>query len=93
MSNWLPDEKRRALVRCLLGGLSVRKTAAAVGCSKITVTRYRSVIRAANELYGEADMKMSDCACGQPAGHRGWCSHRYQQSDARQSFIKQWTSP
>lgn len=91
MSNWLPDAKRRLLVSLLLAGKSVRQVAALVPCSKVTVTRYRSVVRAANELYGEADMRMPDCECGKPAGHNGWCAPRYARSEDRQRFIEQWT--
>lgn len=91
MSNWLSDEKRISVVRCLLSGLSVRQTAATTGCSKVTVSRYRSVIRAAHELYGESDMQMRACQCGKAAGHNGWCASRYDASPKRQRLIRKWT--
>lgn len=32
------------------------------------------------------------CPCGQPiVTHRGWCSYRFENSEKRQEFIKQWT--
>lgn len=88
MSNWLPVTKRKALLDHLMDGRSVRDTARLVGCSKVTVSQYRKIIRVA-EMWGE-DLRLPKCACGQNSGHRGWCAVRYARSPKRQDFMKQW---
>jgi len=88
MSNWLPFRKRRALLDHLMAGRSIRETARLVGCSKVTVSQYRKLIRVA-EMFGE-DIRLPKCECGQNAGHRGWCRVRFARSERRQCFMQQW---
>lgn len=88
MSNWLPIRKRRELLDHLMAGRSVRDTAKLVGCSKVTVSQYRKLIRAA-ELWGEK-LRLPKCECGQNSGHRGWCRVRFAKSVKRQEFMQQW---
>ena len=79
MSRVLPIRKQTRIGRLLADGFGVREIASIVGASKITVNRYRKIIvcNGAVRLI---------CPCGAAAGHRGWCSWRYQRSPARQAL-------
>lgn len=64
-------------------GKSLREIAMATGTSKITVGKRRLwLIRNNNAVF--------TCQCGQMAGHRGWCSERFANSQRRKEFISKW---
>jgi hypothetical protein len=80
--NFLPPEMIARVRDRLLSGEGSRPIAAELGISKATVWRYRGqMVAEGTELR---------CACGAPAGHRGWCSVRLSKSEARQEFLKRW---
>lgn len=81
-NNRLPDEKAKIVKQILLGGISIRWTVRLTGVSKQTVRRIERQLR----LEGEKRV----CPCGLDAKHQGWCSFRFRQSPARQSFMKRW---
>lgn len=54
-------------------GATVRKVAVRAHVAKATAKRYRPTA-------------VPDCPCGQPAGHRGWCSFRFSRSTRRQAL-------
>lgn len=64
-------------------GYSVREIARAFGLSKSVVHTISS------EFLYEPDSK---CKCGEPIGHRGWCSWRFKRSEKRQAFMDRWHS-
>jgi hypothetical protein len=66
----------------LMAGGSIRRVAATHGVSPGTVKRYRSMI--ATQLCEVI------CACGAPAGHRGWCAAGFEKSPQRQAFMSRW---
>lgn len=63
-------------------GISNRAVCRQLGLHRDTVGKYRRHLEAASGVIL--------CACGLPSKHRGWCSHRFSQSVARQDFIKGW---
>jgi hypothetical protein len=68
----------------LMEGRSIRETARITGKSKNTIKRYKRIFEEQGEKFR--------CKCGLLSSHQGWCSHRYNNSIARQSFIEDWTS-
>jgi hypothetical protein len=80
--NILPEHLQIEVKARLLEGQSLRQIADALLISKDTVGRYMTIVKEQNGLIF--------CPCGQPAGHRGWCSIRYARSSARQAFIARW---
>lgn len=86
MANILPNDKLSRLFDLLMKGHSVRECARLVPCSKVTVSRYRILIRAMDAL-GDSE-KLPRCKCGQRADHRGWCTVRYSKSPARQAAMR-----
>ena len=71
--------------KLLQKGDSIRKVSSELGLSKNTVKKYKRIWEAESG-------KRFRCRCGLPSSHQGWCSHRYNNSIARQSFIEDWTS-
>lgn len=76
--NELSVQKRVAIKNLLMDGNSVRNIAAAVGCSKLTVGRYK-------RLYAVS----AKCGCGKSAGHNGWCWFRIQFSPQRCEWFRE----
>lgn len=76
MSNFLPPEAVDEIAAGVRAGLSLRAIARMVGISTNTVRKYCP----------KQSERKQPCACGAPAGHRGWCTHRYAGSLARQAF-------
>ena len=62
-------------------GVSIRRVMRIVGISNATANKFRQIALA------DYDAR---CACGEAAGHRGWCSDRYQNSQRRQEFMRRW---
>lgn len=87
MSNFLKPEKVQMVVDRIQKGDSIRKTSRETGVSKTTVTNIQRVMVAEKIERNEA---VPLCACGQPAGHKGWCSYRLAASPKRQQFLKEW---
>lgn len=80
MANFIRPEKLAKIGEGIAAGLSGRAIARLAGVSYNTVLRYLPAERPA-------------CACGQSAGHRGWCGVRYRRSPSRQAFIARWRRP
>lgn len=72
-NNYLPATTIEQLRRLRADGASQRAIARQLGISANTVARY----------VGGDEAK---CACGAPAGHKGWCKNLYAKSVARQAF-------
>lgn len=62
-------------------GKSIREVRALLGLSMTAASKFRKL---ALENFTVV------CKCGLLAGHRGWCSWRYQNSPKRQEFMKRW---
>lgn len=82
----LSNAKVREIMNLLLNSVSVRKTAATVGVSPVTVTRYRKIIQGLVLL--SDDEELPRCKCGGELGHQGWCKWRYDRSERRQRTLK-----
>lgn len=80
--------KKGAMLRLAMlinAGCSLREAARKTPCSKATATKMRAILRSQRERRGMADIT---CGCGAPAvSHRGWCSFRFKQSEARQRVV------
>ena len=63
--------------KLLAEGKSTRSVASVVGLSKKTVTEIRKGVD-----------EIQPCACGKPAGHRGWCKDRFSKSELRKETMK-----
>ena len=88
MSNFLKPEKVKQVVDHVEKGESIRKTSRETGVAKNTVKSIQRIVVAEKINLGEPILL---CKCGQPAGHKGWCSHRLAESPKRQKFLmKQW---
>lgn len=73
------------LAAYLLGaGKSTREVESMIGISKKVVNDIR------RSIFQNTDVL---CGCGQEAGHRGWCSFRYDQSPARQATMARMGRP
>lgn len=77
-----PDKYAEA-ERLFRAGYTTRQVESEVGICKTTANHYRK------EALRNYDAR---CVCGRPAGHKGFCWHRYQNSPKRQEFMKQWHS-
>jgi hypothetical protein len=75
--NVLPKDKRTEIELLLLSGKSLREVERESGAAKRTIQLIRQRIA----------HLIPPCPCGQFAGHRGWCSFRYQQSLLRQFVL------
>ena len=75
-NNQLKPAKAEALRVAFISGLSARAAARKAGVAKETASKYR-------EAWGIE----AACACGQPAGHRGWCRERLKGSPSRQRLL------
>lgn len=67
--------------RLLRQGLGNREIHRACGAHTTTIARRRAYLVATNVL------DQLKCPCGQPVGHRGWCSHRFERSPKRQAVM------
>lgn len=74
------DDRLERAGALLAKGASLRQVSSATGMAKGTVAKLRKVLMLAAGINPR-------CPCGQLAGHRGWCSHRYANSPARQEVI------
>lgn len=74
--NLLSWEKRRELKRLMAAGVSIRKIAMVVGCSRATVSTYKQIW-----------CFSTVCGCGQPSGHHGWCHVRLALSPQRRGWL------
>jgi transposase-like protein len=83
--SWLPKARIVALVKCYRAGNTARHATRVLGLASNTV---RTAYRKLRERLGPVK-----CACGQEAGHRGWCKVRFQKSPKRQAFMKRWDPP
>ena len=73
------DRKRRLIAEALaVPGTTARSIEKALGISNASIRRMMKQV------------ERPACPCGAPAGHCGWCSYRFEQSPARQKFIKEW---
>lgn len=73
--------ERVALVQDLArAGFGQADTMAITGLAKNTVSKI------VNRMIADG----LRCPCDQPHGHKGWCRFRFQQSEARQSFMTEW---
>src|SRR2546427_789243 len=77
--NILKGDKLARLIAALSQGESYRAAARAAGGGPHTVMRYAHLVPGQRW-----------CPCGQAAGHRGWCAYRFQQSAARQAWMRAW---
>lgn len=68
---------RAALRTLFLQGISSNEIARQTGINKNIVGAFRKSME-----------DKTPCACGQPAGHRGWCAVRFAKSSKRQEFMK-----
>lgn len=84
--NLIPDSKVETLRQAFLSGESVRGAMRQAGVAKLTVEKFYREFR-------ESGMQQPLCACGRESGHKGWCSHRYSKSEARQTFMEHWGKP
>lgn len=84
--NLIPDSKVETLRQAFLSGESVRGAMHQAGVAKLTVEKFYREFR-------ESGMQQPLCACGRESGHKGWCSHRYSKSEARQTFMEHWGKP
>lgn len=76
------ETKRLSIAEALKEpGSTSRSVSEKLGVSKDTVRKVILVSGKAN------------CLCGREGGHKGWCRYRFEKSEARQKFIKQWTKP
>lgn len=70
------QEKRSSLRLALQMGMSIRAAARFAGYSRPSAQKWASKWRI-----------HSNCRCGRPASHRGWCSWRLRLSPARRMFL------
>lgn len=80
MANFLSTEEQETVKRFLLNGQSLRWISRELSVHKNTVLRYRRLLLEAKET-------IKPCACGDRAGHRGWCQPLFLRSPARQAFM------
>lgn len=81
-NNFLSDEKQDALFEILIEGGSIRGAAREVGVSPTTVLAYRKAY-----FPPDYEDQIKPCPCGRAAGHRGWCSVRFERSPRRQATM------
>lgn len=74
------SETVEAARQLLRAGISLRKVAATVHLSKVTILKIKKEM--GQEVTGIL------CPCGDLAGHKGWCRIRVQESAARQKFLR-----
>jgi len=84
MSNYLKPEKVKQVVEHIEKGNGIRKTSKETGVAKNTVTKIQRVVIAEKITTDEV---IPICKCGQPVGHKGWCSYRLAESPKRQEFL------
>lgn len=78
------------IFQALINGKGIRETARDLSISSNTVLRYADTLRwLTKQGYDEFSIP-ENCLCGQPWGHRGWCSYRFSRSEKRQQFMKKW---
>ena len=86
ISRGINNHKRRyvreEIIQLFSLGYSNRSAAKILNISK-TTTR---LLRRKLALKGEVFL----CLCGQASTHQGWCSWRFQRSEARQKFMRVW---
>lgn len=75
MANFLKPEKVQQIADLAKAGLPINAISRESGVASRTVQRYYPY-----------DRKYL-CACGQPAGHQGWCKVRYALSELRQAAM------
>ncbi len=77
----MPNHLRQHLVEKIrlmtCSGSTIRQIIKETGCSPNTVHRHQIAM----------GLKKIKCPCGDYITHRGWCTHRYLQSKARQQTI------
>jgi len=78
------SNKYRLAAYLLGAGKSVREVETMTGVPKKTVSDIRKDVMRNSDVF---------CGCGQEAGHKGWCSFRYDRSPARQAFMTRWGRP
>jgi hypothetical protein len=79
--NVLPAETVQKIGALVLEGRSLRHIEKTLGIAKRTVARYRLRVI-------DAALTVIKCRCGEPIGHKGWCSARFIESPKRQTFVK-----
>jgi hypothetical protein len=84
--NLISDAKANTLRTCFLAGDSIRNAARTGGVSKLTAEKFYKDFKSEG-------LVQPLCGCGKEAGHNGWCSHRYKQSQSRQTFMEHWNKP
>ncbi len=83
MSNYLSPYRAAQLQEKIVAGVSMRNLAVLFQVSINTVARYKRLV-----LNDGAEI--AACKCGEPAGHKGWCSYTLEKSKARQNFLQGW---
>lgn len=86
MSNWLHIRDPKTFIRVcdmIEAGKTIREVVRATGVSKNTIGKIRRVVL----FQMEAEGKPILCPCGQPTGHRAWCSYRFKNSPRRQRVM------
>ena len=82
---------QRFLLACSMivsGEYSIREICKETDYAKNTIMILVRKILAVRQKNGMPDIL---CPCGKPIQtHKGWCSFRYNKSEARQSFIRNW---
>ncbi len=73
MTNVLLERSIEDIKRLAMQGFGIRAISRSLGISKNTVKKYYPAVT-------------GKCACGQSAGHKGWCKHRYEHSPARRAM-------
>jgi len=74
-NNHLKPEREAEAVRLFMEGHTLNSVSKQTLIASRTLRRIRS------------GLTLPDCACGQPAGHRGWCKVRFDASPARHKVI------
>jgi transposase-like protein len=83
-NNVLSPEKVEDIKQALLTpGLSLRQIERLTHHNKATISSYRDLL----------GIQRPPCPCGQPAGHKGWCSWQFQRHPIRQATLaKTWVT-
>jgi hypothetical protein len=76
---YLTPGKIKKLKLFFVMGLSTRAAARRARVAQDTVSKLRRLLK-----------DETPCPCGQPSGHRGWCTIRFAQSKPRQEWMRHW---
>ena len=83
--NQKPATVQEKIIEAFVSGASVRHVAREFRVAKGTALRLR-------KMAVEWGWEFKRCACGERAGHRGWCAERVRASPARRAFLSRWIS-